>query len=155
MNTRPSPLEGLPDESAAMRALLAVLEREQACLAEGNADGCAALLGEKATQVAALASLATERHRRLATLGFAADEHGMTAWLRVAPAGSAADWDALMAVTRNAHELNRVNGLLLAQLSARNRQALDALGLRAAGPGLYSAGGQADYATSRGARGIG
>ncbi len=155
MNTMPSPLTGLPDEAAAMRALLTVLEREQACLAEGNADGCAALLEEKAAQVAALATLATQRHRRLATLGFAADEHGMSDWLRAAPAGSATDWAALMTVTRDAHELNRINGLLLAQLSARNRQALDALGLRTAGPGLYSAGGQADYATSRGARGIG
>ncbi len=155
MNTMPSPLTGLPDEAAAMHALLAVLEREQACLARGDADGCAALLDEKAAQVATLSSLATQRHRQLAALGFPADEHGMTAWLRSAKAGGTAPWDALMAVTRDAHELNRVNGVLLAQLSARNRQALDALGMRAPGPGLYGAGGQADYATTRGARGIG
>ncbi len=151
----PSPLTGLPDEAAAMRALLAVLEREQACLAEGNADGCAALLDEKAAQVAALSALAAHRHRQLAALGFAADERGMTTWLRASAADGAADWNALMAITRDAHDLNRVNGLLLAQLATRNRQALDALGMRAAGPGLYSAGGQADYATTRGARGIG
>ncbi len=155
MSAMPSPLAGLPDEAAAMRALLAVLEREQACLSRGDADGCAMLLGEKAVQVAALSSLAAERHRRLATLGYDADERGMTAWLRASVAGSVADWEALMAVTRDAHELNRINGLLLAQLAARNRQVLDALGMRASGPGLYSAGGQADYATSRGARVIG
>lgn len=155
MNKLPSPLAGLSDEAAAMRALLAVLEREQACLAAGDADGCATLLDEKGTQVAALAALAAQRHRRLAMLGFAADERGMTDWLRASAGDSAPGWDALMAVTRDAHELNRVNGLMLAQLAARNRQALDALGMRASGPGLYSAGGQADYATSRGARVIG
>ncbi len=155
MNTMPSPLTGVPDEAAAMQALLAVLAREQACLARGEADGCAALLDEKAVQVAALSVLAAARHRQLAALGFAADEQGMTAWLRSPAAANTAPWDALMTLTREAHELNRVNGVLLAQLSARNRQALDALGLRASGPGLYSAGGQADYATTRGARGIG
>ncbi len=152
-----SPAAELGAETAAMRALLDVLEREQACLSAGDADGCAALLEEKARQVAALAGFAAERHRRLATLGFSADEKGMTDWLRTASEPDTAAWAELMSFTTAAHECNRVNGLLLSQLAVRNRQALDALGQRAAdaGAGLYGPGGQADFTTPRGARVIG
>ncbi len=155
MSPLPSPVAALPAETAAMRALLAVLEREQACLSAGDADGCAALLDDKAVQVGALTALAAQRHRTLASLGFAADEAGMTAWLRASSDGAPADWQALMAATREAHEINRVNGVLLAQLGARNRQALDALGVRASGGGIYGPGGQTAYAPPRATRVIG
>lgn len=152
-----SPAADLGAETAAMRSLVDVLEREQACLSAGDADGCAALLEEKARLVAALAGLAAERHGRLAALGFSADEKGMTDWLRSASLPDSAAWAELMTFTTAAHECNRVNGLLLSQLAVRNRQALDALGQRAAGAGagLYGPGGQADYTTPRGARVIG
>ncbi len=138
-----------------MHALLAVLEREQACLSAGDAEGCAALLDDKATQVSALAALAADRHRRLAALGFSADEKGMADWLHLASAAESADWAALLAVTGDAHEHNRINGLLLGQLAARNRQALDALGMRKSGSGLYGPGGQTDYTAPRATRVIG
>lgn len=140
-----SPAAELVAETAAMRTLLELLQREQTCLSAGDADGCAALLEQKSTQVNALSALAAQRYRRLAALGFAADEKGMTDWLHASPEPLNSDWQALMDVARSAHELNRVNGMLLGQLAARNRLALDALGIRAAGSGLYGPGGQADY----------
>ncbi len=150
-----SPAARLPDEIAAMLALNALLLREQACLASGDTDGCAALLDDKAALVAALASLAHERHDRLALAGYAGGEQGMQRWLQHAPDGTAGEWTTLMSATRDAHELNRVNGVLLAGLAARNRQALAALGADAAASGLYGPAGQADYATPRPPRAAG
>ncbi len=151
----PSPAAELSEEAAAMRALSDLLGREQACLSAGDADGCAALLEEKAVLVAAMAGHASLRHRRLAEKGFPADEQGMRYWLATAPPAACAAWDALMAVTREAHELNRVNGVLLGQLAARNRRALEALGAAGSATGLYGPAGQADYAPPRAARVVG
>ncbi len=151
----PSPAHDLQAETEDMRALGALLGREQASLSAGDADGCAALLEEKAQLVAAMAGHASLRHQRLAAIGFAADEQGMQAWLAAAPADVRATWDALMAFTREAHELNRLNGLLLGQLATRNRRALEALGAVGAGPALYGPAGQADYASPKAARVVG
>ncbi len=147
MSTLPSPVAALDNETAAMQELLALLQREQECLAAGDADGCAALLDNKATRVAELSACARERHRQLGELGFAATEQGMQQWLTSAAASADAlrAWAGLMAIARDAHELNRVNGLLLGQLAGRNRQALAALGIGGDGQGLYGPGGQADY----------
>lgn len=153
MNAATAPAAALPAETAAMQALLSLLQREQRCLADGDADGCAALLAAKAAQVAELSAFARERHRQLATLGLPADERGMQAWLAAAP-GAADDWAALMAVARDAHELNRINGTLLGQLAARNRQALGALGL-GNDKALYGPGGQAEYRPPATARVVG
>lgn len=153
MNSAQSSLAAaLAREGTAMQALLDVLLREQACLVCGDAHGCAALLDDKARRVAALAVLAAERHQWLAASGFGADEDGMTAWLHtVASTSGETDvrhaWETLMAVTRAAHQHNGVNGVLLGQLAARNRQALAALSAvvpHAAGDTLYGPGGQAD-----------
>ncbi len=154
MNT-PSPAAELHAETDAMRALRALLEREQASLSAGDADGVAALLEEKARLVAAMAGHASQRHQRLATIGFAADERGMQSWLAGAPQDACLAWDALMASTRDAHEINRLNGLLLGQLATRNRRALEALGAIGTGPALYGPAGQTDYAAPKAARVIG
>lgn len=149
----PSPAAAIAAETDAMQALCDLLQREQACLGRSDADGCAALLDDKAVLVARLATLAGERHARLAAAGHAGDENGMKDWLETSPA-AVADWQALLAVARDAHELNRINGLLLGQLAARNRQALDALGVQAAS-GLYGPGGHENYSAPRAARVIG
>lgn len=140
-----SPADHLDAETSALRALLHVLRQEQALLAAGDADGHAGLLEDKAGQVAALSQLADQRHRALGHLGFPASEAGMQHWLALSPDSTRAEWQVLMALVRDAHEVNRVNGLLLGQLQVCNRQALVALGLRASS-GLYGASGQADLA---------
>lgn len=150
-----SPASGLQAEAEAMQALLALLQREQACLADGDADGCAALLEDKAVCVADLAALAIVRHNQLGALGLPASEQGMQQWLALAPTAVGDAWQQLMTVTRDAHELNRVNGLLLGQLAARNRQALGALGLGGDSKGLYGPGGQTDYRPPSTARVVG
>ncbi len=151
----PSPADELQAETRDMRALCALLGREQASLSAGDADGCAALLEEKARLVAAMAGHASLRHQRLAAIGFAADEQGMQRWLAGASQQARCAWEALMGVTRDAHEANRLNGLLLGQLATRNRRALEALGAVGAGPALYGPAGQADYTSAKAARVVG
>lgn len=151
----PSPAAELHAEADAMRALHALLGREQDSLSAGDADGCAALLEEKSRLVAAVADHASQRHRRLAAIGLGADEQGMQRWLAGASPEAHAAWEALMHVTREAHQANRVNGLLLGQLATRNRRALEALGVAGTEPTLYGPAGQADYASPKLARVIG
>ncbi len=140
-----SPADQLAVETAALRSLLALLQQEQSLLAAGDADGHACLLEDKASHVAELSQLANDRHRALGSLGFAASEAGMQHWLALSTDGTRASWQTLMSLARDAHEANRVNGLLLGQLQLRNRQALAALGLDASS-GLYGASGQTDLA---------
>ena len=141
-----SPAATLMAECAAMQALLDLLTREQACLIAADAAGCAALLDDKAAQIAALSTLAARRHQQLAALGLPADEHGMRAWLRTdcrdANGHAAQAWQTLLDITRAARQRNRINGLLLGQLAARNRQALDALAIHSDGDALYGPHGQ-------------
>ncbi len=148
-----SPADHLDAETAALQALLAVLRQEQALLVAGDADGVASLLEHKATHVAELSRQSDQRHRALGSLGFAASEAGMQHWLASSPDAARTAWDTLMGLARAAREANRVNGLLLGQLQARNRQALAALGLGSAS-GLYGATGQAELGlhTARSAR---
>lgn len=141
-----SPIEHLNDEYATLFALLGVLRQEQSRLAAGDIAAHAPLLEEKAGLVARLSALAGQRHRRLAALGLPAEESGMHQWLATSSGETRAAWDELMALARDAHEANRVNGLLLGQLQARNRQAMAALGLGAPN-GLYGASGEACLAT--------
>ena len=138
-----SPADQLAAETAALRSLLALLRQEQRLLGAGDAEGHACLLEDKASQIAELSQLANDRHQALGSLGFAASEAGMQHWLAQSTEVTRARWQALMAVARDAHEANRVNGLLLGQLQLRNRQALAALGLGASS-GLYGASGQAE-----------
>jgi flagella synthesis protein FlgN len=149
-----SPAATLLDECAAAMDLLAVLRREQATLRQQTVDAYAPLLPEKAQHIARLSTLAAQRHRVLATCGFAASESGMRDWLEQSP-GSETDWQQLLATVRDAHEVNRVNGVLLTQLMARHQARAQALGLVAPEQTLYGPNGQAAAAAMRPARALG
>lgn len=140
-----SPDAQLDAEAASLQSLLTVLQREQACLVDGDVEAHAGLLEAKAGCVADLSRLADERHRSLKQLGFQASEIGMQHWLAQSQEPVRKVWTALLDLVRDAHEANRVNGLLLGQRQSRNRQALTALGLGASS-GLYGASGQAELA---------
>ena len=140
-----TPTDHLDAETSALRSLLAILRQEQTLLTTGDVEAHAGLLEDKAAHIAELSQLAEQRHRALGNLGFPASEAGMQHWLALATDSARAEWATLMSLAGAAHETNRVNGLLLGQLQARNRQALAALGLGASS-GLYGASGQADLA---------
>ena len=149
------PTQTLSAECAAASELLAVLQREQRCLADTNFEAYALLLIDKAALTGRLSSLAITRHRQLAALGFAATETGMEQWLTQTHSTGLADWQHLLQIIRSAHEVNRVNGLLLSQQLARNQARLQALGMQEQNASLYGADGQATGVRGRLARAVG
>ncbi|WP_019141197.1 flagella synthesis protein FlgN [Noviherbaspirillum massiliense] len=146
----PSPASHLSEEQQAARALLQLLQQEEACLVESDADGLAKLTGEKAQAVARMAELAARRYDLLEAAGFEGKEAGMEAWLEIAASGEAARnaWADLLAVARSAKELNRTNGLMIGQQLARNQSALNILQGGGQGASLYGPNGQTTTRTS-------
>lgn len=143
MTTTPSPLTALRQEHQLLPALLDLLQQEQAQLVGADTDGLAALTPRKAALVQQLAHLAAERHRALGAAGHTPEESGMAEWVAGAPAAQAL-WDEVLAGTRSAKELNRVNGMLIAKHMAHTQTLLHAMRAPATGgeAGIYGPSGQ-------------
>lgn len=140
-----SPNTTLTDEQQQIAALVALMKQEQQLLIDANADGLAEITPQKAQLVQKMAALATERHRALGAAGFAAAESGMEPWLAVSgDAAVRAKWDRLLELTREAKELNRVNGMLINKQMAHTQNVLTALRppSASADAGVYGASGQ-------------
>lgn len=145
-----SPADTLKDEHQAAASLLQLLEKEQAQLIGANIEELSALTEEKAGIVEKMTKLAERRHQTLAAAGLTANEAGMQTWLK--NTAKAADtqklWNDLLALARSAKELNRLNGLLIAQYMARNQVALHTLHAPAQGSHFYGPDGQATARTT-------
>ena len=142
-----TPSTTLPEEQQLMSYMLTLLKKEQASLVDAHADGVAEVTQHKSDVVSQLAALARLRHSALASAGFAAGETGMEPWLAAsADASARTTWDDLLTLTRDAKELNRVNGMLVARQLAHNQTVLNAMRTPANGAapeaGLYGPGGQ-------------
>jgi flagella synthesis protein FlgN len=113
-------------------------------LVAADADGLSTLTPEKLKLAQQAAELARARHKALGAAGFAASEAGMEAWLASSGNGSArADWDRLLELTREAKELNRVNGMLVNKQLAHTTGLLNAVrGTEGGAGGVYGPGGQ-------------
>lgn len=140
-----SPHTTLADEQQHIAALVELMKQEQQLLIDADADGLAQLTPHKAQLVQQVAALSAVRHRALGVAGFAAGESGMEPWLAVSgDAAVRARWDGLLELTREAKELNRVNGMLINKQMAHTQNVLSAL--RPASPsadaGVYGASGQ-------------
>jgi flagella synthesis protein FlgN len=151
-----TPSATLHDEQQLMSSMLTLLRQEQSSLVDAHADGVAEATVRKSDAVAQLGALAARRHAALASAGFEAGEAGMEPWLAAhADAAARTAWDLLLQLTREAKELNRVNGMLVARQLAHNQTVLNAMrtpatadGATAAG--LYGPGGQtAGFGASR------
>lgn len=136
------PNQALAAECSAAQNLLAVLRQEQACLIVLDLEAFSLLLPDKADLINKLSVLASNRHRLLATAGFAASETGMQRWVAQTGNGQS-DWQQLLVIVRDAQEVNRVNGLLLSLQLVRNQARLQALGVQLQNPALYGPDGQA------------
>jgi flagella synthesis protein FlgN len=136
------PNSTLAAEQQLIASLVELMKQEQELLVHPDADGLAALMPQKTQMVQQLAGLSAERHKALGAAGFAASEHGMEPWLSANGAPTArAQWEQLLALTAQAKELNRVNGMLINKQLAHNRTALNAL-RGAADAGVYGPGGE-------------
>lgn len=147
-----SPADSLGEEYSAGKDLLQLLQQEQESLIQADVDGVAKVTELKNKAVARMSELAQRRHRALLSAGFDASESGMEAWVKTA-AGSAAvskSWTELLAVIREAREVNRTNGMLIGQHLGRNQAALNVLQGAPQGGNMYGPDGQsAGKATSR------
>ena len=125
-----SPLNSLREEEHIMSTLLDVLRQEQQLLVKAEIDSLQAVTTRKTALVTQMTLLSAQRHRALGKAGFPAQESGMDAW--IAASGEARDesaalWQALLAHTREAKELNRINGMLINKQMGHTQGALQAL----------------------------
>ncbi|MCG2582852.1 flagellar protein FlgN [Massilia sp. TS11] len=129
-----------------MHTLLDLLKQEQQCLIHADADGLEAITPQKTQYVLQMSDLAKQRHRALAGAGLPASDAAMATLFSQTPDPDAeAQWAALLALTREAKELNRVNGMLIGKQLSQTQQILAAMrptNSPVPDPGLYGPGGQ-------------
>ena len=128
--TTATPLNSLREEEHIMSALLDVLKQEQQLLVSADIDALPAVTTRKTALVSQMTLLSAQRHRALGKCGFPAEESGMDAWIAASGAAreeAAALWQALLDHSRQAKELNRVNGMLINKQMGHTQGALQAL----------------------------
>ena len=139
-----SPGATLRDEQQTIGSIVELMKTEQQLLDSADADGLAKVMPDKLKLAQRAAELSRLRHRALAAAGFQPGEPGMEPWLAV---GGDADlrgqWNRLLELTREAKELNRVNGMLINKQLAHTQGVLNALrGETSGAAGTYGPGGQ-------------
>jgi flagella synthesis protein FlgN len=139
-----SPGANLRNEQQLIGSILALMKTEQQFLVSADADGLATITPKKLQLAQEAAELSRLRHRALGSAGFPADDKGMEPWLAVGGSDELrSQWNRLLDLTREAKELNRVNGMLVNKQLAHTQGMLNALRPAAAGAGVYGPGGQA------------
>ena len=150
-----SPITTLRDEQRLITSLVELMKQEQRFLISADSDGLTTITVQKSALVQQMATLAGQRYRALGAAGFAAGEAGMEPWLAACrstddtvddnPDDNAdALWRALLAHTRAAKELNRVNGMLINKQMTHTQAVLNAMRTPAGGldGGVYGPSGQ-------------
>ena len=152
-----SPADHFDSERQAAHALIDLLNQEQAALIGADMDGLALITARKVPVIAEMAELATHRYRALADLGLPPTGTGIQTWIATTrednPARPAAGkaWADLLALAKQAHEINRINGLLITTHMARNQGALNVLRAQTGSGNFYGPDGQTTTrATTRG-----
>jgi flagella synthesis protein FlgN len=141
-----SPLSTLREEHELMTSLLEVMKQEQDLLVRADTDGLTEVTPRKSSLITQMAALAAARHEALGAAGFAPREAGMEAWLdSINDGAAAAQWQALLAATVEAKEMNRVNGMLINKQLSHNQNIIHAMRQPASGgdAGMYGPKGQA------------
>ena len=147
------PMYSLPSEQEAARALIQLLQREQQKLVDASVEGLHELLDNKASLVAQWTRLTKSRHAALATHGYEASEAGMQRWIEGAAGESAlTPWNALLGLTAEAKELNRINGMLIGRHLVRGQTELNILQGKPQHSNFYGPNGQS--ASAAAARGL-
>jgi flagella synthesis protein FlgN len=139
-----SPGATLRDEQQVIASILELMKTEQQLLISADADGLSTITPNKLQLAQRAATLSRVRHKALAAAGFPAGEAGMEPWLAVGGNDEQrAEWDRLLELTREAKELNRVNGMLVNRQLGQAQAALNELrGPAGNAAGVYGPGGQ-------------
>jgi len=140
-----SPGATLRDEQQLIGSMVELMKTEQKLLVGADADGLSKIAPDKLKLAQRAAELSRVRHRALGAAGFPAAETGMEPWLAVGGNDDLrSQWNRLLDLTREAKELNRVNGMLINKHLAHTQGVLNALrGATAGAAGTYGPGGQA------------
>ena len=121
-----------------------ILRREQHALHHADGSLLLPLAMEKSLQAQQLAQLADARNYWLEMLGYPQDRIGMERGLQDCPDATDA-WQKLLQLAETASQLNKINGILVAQRLRYNQQRLSALQSTtqsARSAGLYGSDGQ-------------
>ena len=140
-----SPTTTLRDEQQLITTLVDLMKQEQQFLVSADSDGLNTITPQKSSLVQQAASLAGQRHHALGAAGFPAREAGMEDWLASCNDVAARTlWLELLERTREAKELNRVNGMLINKQMTNTQVVLNAMRTPAGGAdaGIYGPGGQ-------------
>ncbi|MDM5178571.1 flagellar protein FlgN [Massilia sp. DJPM01] len=123
-----SPSTTLPQELALITSVLELMKQEQQLLVSADTAGLGELTPRKAQLVVEMTALGQERYQHLAAAGFAADDSGMQAWIDGGgDAQALSSWQALLDVTREAKELNRINGMLINKQLSHTQSLINAM----------------------------
>ena len=139
-----SPITTLRDEQQLIATLVDLMKQEQQFLVSADSDGLNTITPQKSSLVQQMAALASQRHQALGAAGFPAREAGMEDWLASCDdAAARALWLELLERTREAKELNRVNGMLINKQLTNTQVVLNAMRPPAGGAdaGVYGPGG--------------
>jgi len=143
--TTVTPLDNLREEAHIMTTLLDLLKQEQQMLVSAEIDGLDQVTSKKTALITQMTLLSAQRHRALGKAGFPAEEAGMDAWIAASGDQHIAEaWTALLGTTREAKELNRINGMLINKQISNTQGALSALRPLSAGGQTYSATGMSN-----------
>lgn len=133
-----------------MTELAELLKQEQQFLVNANTEALQQATPAKTALVTRMAAASAQRQQAQAAAGFPATDASMDQWLEQAgDAEATALWQALLDITREAKELNRVNGMLIARHLASNQNLLKAMRQPADGSGdagVYGPNGQTQLA---------
>jgi flagellar biosynthesis protein FlgN len=135
-------------ERDAVKAFVAILQREQHALIQGEGEDLDSLASSKAQMVKQLIEFGERRNRYLASRGLAPDGKGMDAWLAEDPASaegsgaSTAVWSDLLRLARIAQQLNQTNGAIIASRLQNCQRAFAALQRASGTIALYGPKGQ-------------
>lgn len=142
-----SPGATLRDEQQLIGSMVELMKTEQKLLVGADVDGLANLTPSKLQLAQRAALLSRTRHKALGAAGFTAAETGMEPWLAVSGSDDLrGQWNRLLTLTREAKELNRVNGMLINKQLAHTQTVLTELRGPTANPGgVYGSGGQTQF----------
>ena len=137
-----SPGQCMEQELRLTEQLIAALQQEESALLNNDVDLLQSSTQAKSRLVSEFFAAYRNRLTSLARLGLRPDDSSMLQWLEEADDTHVRSrWDELLHQLTQARELNRTNGLMINQMSARNLAAIQVL--RPAGSNsLYGPGGQ-------------
>ena len=127
------------------RIFLALLEREQIALAEGDIDDLPLLAADKDRIVEQLINLDSQRNQYLAAFGLPQDAGGMRAWISRfnEDYSVSSNWEELLELAHRAKQINQANAAIVTSCLQHARRALCALQGAAGQVTLYNPKGMA------------